>query len=542
MARIPPPDGRALLGYVNHFFKVRLPSRPVCEGHSTPYHFLHALYFRRSTDGTPTPSPLGVAHRGGMKTLTLAIDEVMETIHYGADLIHAASIEAQAKKCKEYVDGFAELPFIAEYIYDLRTKAYRTTTGGRYQIVWATIKQLNSPHAPILRIDELDLFPRDLFDQALGMLSSDPRVSSSIGYISSLKSAYGLTAEKMNDRSVQPFVWCYIENTERCPDSRSGTVPVLAYIDVDRLDAVSETQYLNLRPEEQESYEPFRVYEGCFECPLLATCRGRLKKSDGHDRIDDLIVKYERASPTWWIFEMESRMAKPRGVVFPEFSERIHVVRRRYEPSHEDPIYVFLDPGRHRPYVGLAQHERRGDVLHCFDEFHVYGEDLDIPLERLSYRMEDLLFQYGIPKSAVIVICDVAGNQMRDVGQSTISWLRRQGGWRVRSYRMYVMEGIEAISARLKRVNGQPRLKFYVYDNGKRGAVGLVRAMKECVWAVDPYTKAQLDHYPKDNRAEHAIDALRYLCVGVERKRFSRGDDPFSFDVGRPPGANPHRF
>ncbi len=507
------------------------PDEPCCPDHCSPFDFLYALVFAKNRrTGAPERTLLGVGSRGGYKTLGFAVSEAIG-IAAGEQIAHIGAIQAQAHRCYSYVRKMARHEPFSQVVAGKTTqRGTATTTGGSLEVLWATRNQLNSPHVPTVRFDEIELADPEIAAEALGILSDAPGLEPSLAEISSLKFAAGVVAKKIasaaeQDRTV--YTWCYKEVSEPCPDERSGTTRAYAYVDRDALDALTEDELVRLPATEREMYEAVEVFDGCLTCPLLPSCRGDLKRASGTQSIDGTILKYRPASRAFWIMQMESRLTTVEGAVFSSFrpggSLRTHV-RALADLGgfslERGPVWLSLDPGRHHPAVGLWQEVVRptkkiarwiySGALVCYDEIHDYNADMDLKLPELAELMEQLLERYGLAKADVVVACDPAGNQEDDLGESTVEWLTANG-WLVETPQSLIADRVESIEARLKFINGKTGMVFVA-----ERTTAHVSSFKNYRYARDKRTGLILDKPFKDGINDHCSDATGYLVSAVE--------------------------
>lgn len=481
--------------------------------------------------GAREPNILGVGSRGGYKTLGFAVSEAIG-IAAGEQIAHIGAIQAQAHRCYTYVRRMARKEPFSRVVVGGKTpmRGTTTTTGGSLEVLWATRNQLNSPHVPTVRFDEIELADPEIAAEALGILSDAPGLEPSLAEISSLKFAAGVVAQKVasaaeDGRTV--YTWCYKEVSEPCPDERSGVEPVTVWVDRDALDALTPDEHRRMAATEREMYEPVEVFDGCLRCPLLATCRGDLKRARGTQSIDGTILKFRQASRAFWIMQMESRLTTVEGAVFSSFrpggSLRTHVRAGLGElERYAGPVWLALDPGRHHPAVGLWQEVLRPPqtlsrwiypgALVCYDEIHDYNADMDLKLPELADEMERMLARHGLTKEDVVVACDPAGNQEDDLGESTVEWLETHG-WAVETPVFLIADRVEAIEARLKFIGGKTGMLF-----AAEATAAHVSSFKNYRYARDRTTGLVLDKPYKDGINDHCADATGYLvsAVGTE--------------------------
>lgn len=536
---------RELLGF-------DLPDTPCCPDHQTPFDFLYALHFKESRrTRVRETNLLGVAARGSYKTLVCGVSEALGACdERGENIAHIGAIQAQSQRCYEYVQTFLQKPLLASLVVGQPTmKETRTASGGKVEVLWATANQLNSPHVPTVRFDEIELAKPHVAQEALGILSDAPGVTPSIAHISSLKFPHG-TVQKMIDSAAKDgravYTWCYKEVCEPCPDDRSGTTPATAYIDRQTLDALSADDWRAMPEGERDAYEPHEVFDGCLSCPLLASCRAGLKRATGNQSIDSFILKFRAASPSFWILQFESRQAQVEGAVLSGFRPtgtlRTHV-RSLDELGPLDlargPVWIALDPGRHHPAVGLWQHVERptgrlAELVHpgaivLYDEVHDYGADSNLQLPALAERIANMLGRNGItvkrrktcevchsahilpPSFELPIACDPASSQQGDLGLSTLKWWKHHG-WDVEIPRMRITDRLELLEARLKFVAGRTSLLMVrERSSAHRKSFAAYR------FARDRHTGLFTEKPLKDGINDHCCDAAGYLVARIDR-------------------------
>jgi len=296
------------------YYHFRMPWKACCPAHDTPFDMLWALW-----TGIPS-SFIAIGARDSFKTLTLAVSETLDIVHNACGVAHIGAIESQALKCYSYVkrnlrthpDLLDKPPLMS------RTEL---NNGGHLEILPCTINRVNSPHEPKVRFDEVELADPIAYNEAKFIASSDEKGNAaSMVYTTTRKFAYGLAQQEV-EKSIMTgkkvMMWCYKDVTARCPDERSGKDSVSVWID-------QNTLTWSKRKDKNEMRE-YMVRNKCLDCKILPTCRGDLKNANGIKSIDDIILKFENASPDYWLAQMECLRPSRKGLMIHSFDKDIHM-------------------------------------------------------------------------------------------------------------------------------------------------------------------------------------------------------------------------
>ena len=242
---------------------------------------------------------LVVAGRGSGKTLGMAIAELLIMLHDRRDVVHVGAILSQAKRCYDYQIKFMlnrqmqevlnaningtgailEKANMEKSIFNLGEDGERTTL----EILPCTLKAVNGPHVPLVVIDEIDTVSGEgfkAFKDISGMLDSRGNQKALRVGISTRKTRYGLMNEQIENadaagRTVKR--WTALEFTERCPDSRSGTDPLIAWVNQDDVSVLTEKEFVKKHKVKQAEY--FKT-----ELPGSGCRAGRSRRRGGCDR------------------------------------------------------------------------------------------------------------------------------------------------------------------------------------------------------------------------------------------------------------------
>lgn len=293
---------------------------------------------------------LYVAGRGSGKTLGMAIAELMVLLHDRRDVVHVGAILSQADRCYNYQKNFLYNRQLKDIVMppnvpeDLRilekanmSKSVFNLGGDKVtlEVLPCTLKACNGPHVPLVVVDEIDTVSGEgvlAFKEISGMLDSKGGKKALRVGISTRKSRYGLMnaqieGAKEGNRTVRK--WTAFEFTERCPDSRSGTKPVNAYIIQDKMEVISEVEYQKKDINKKKEYIQYELLEGCMTCPLAAICLTDAKKQNSTSpmlkTIEELAQKVRAEGADWALAQLMNLKPSVEGIIYREFEDRLHV-------------------------------------------------------------------------------------------------------------------------------------------------------------------------------------------------------------------------
>jgi hypothetical protein len=235
-------------------------------------------------------------------------------------------------------------------------------------------------------------------------------------------------------------------------------------------------------------------------CPLWTECRGRAKHpewQDGHIAIADAINMKHRVNEEVW--ESEMLCARPRRseLVVPQFEHAVHVVESEPPDPASAPL-CGMDFGFRAPTVVLWGQVDAAGALWVIDERVRAGVILDEHAGAISES------RWGRP---CWVGVDPAGAAVNDqTGRSPIQVLQA-AGLEVRRRQHGVQNGLNLLRARLKPADGSgPRI--FIHARCRT----LIHSLER--YRYDPARPESLE--PVKDGSDHAVDALRYLLVGLD--------------------------
>lgn len=334
----PPKTRDELNWYLRKYYGIYLASQVIEEGNSSPLDFVWDAY---STALGITKDPhyniLGLATRGGQKTLSMAVLEALLIQHDSRNLIHMAAIQAQANVGYDHFKKIWNRPLMAGVVFDPTMKETKSIKRqNTIQISVATMESVNAKHGSLLQ-DELDLIPKKIFDEAQGMISAEMGKMPLNICISSRKFAIGNVQRIINDTKNNPDLWKVhkwgiLEFTAKChPDRHGGGFGEEIWVDDENLMAISPKEY-SLLPNDsvqKSKYEKNTGYKNCLSCGIFSFCKGRLPNQvDDNPHLQPIEATkadFKKNDPVFFLSQRLNRKPSRRGLVYPMYDELIHL-------------------------------------------------------------------------------------------------------------------------------------------------------------------------------------------------------------------------
>jgi hypothetical protein len=384
---MPTPEQVEKISRVAAYFGLKVPTRPVCRGHTAPGYFLARWVYDRP--------PLSLVHgpRGGGKSLLRGFADYLLAVEHkglgvrilGGSLAQATQIyDALAlfeKRAKERNAGLCLIPA-------LNKQSATFFNGSKVEILAASSKQVHGPHVPQLDLDEIDEMDPEIREAATPMAMAMNGIPASISMTSTYHRVGGPMSQLIDKIPTSTF--CAFDVLERCPEDRSG--PGL---------------------------------ENCPACPLVRWChedrhldplnRPKAKRSDGHYSIDGLILQSQSLSLRSFESDLLSRKPRAAGMWFTAFDEPTHVTEKA-EYDRNRPFSVSIDPGVHTGAVWF-QVQRSWDGTHAkvnvFGDYFAEGLAYEQNARAIMQRTQELT---GLGICYATVSMDPAGDQRSAAG------------------------------------------------------------------------------------------------------------------------------
>jgi hypothetical protein len=480
LAKRAPATPTALGRLVRRFFKLNVPDRAVCPGHSAPLDYLIASFFSQD-------DLLVWACRGGGKTYLAAVATLLDAIfHAPLEVLVLGGSFDQSDRLADYIRDI--LVERSELVAGRMTRQrVRLKTGSEIRMLPQSQQAVRGQHVQKIRCDEVDLFDDDVWRAVQFSTRSKDATRGSIEVLSTLHRPGGLMQQLVNSaRVLTPGLprtrpgrragynlikWCLWEVIERCDESRR-----------------------------------------CDECLLQDDCRGSARQGTGFFHIDDAIAIKARSSRAAWEAEMLCLGTHRENLVFREFATCRHV--RQVEYCGDWPLYRAIDFGYRSPLVCLWIQVTPAGCVHVVDEY----VQTFLPVATHAREMLRRDPRCGSrPARVEMTYVDPAGRQRESTsGRACTEILAAAGipcAWRASS----VGDGLELIRAALAPAAGEPTL----FVNSR--CVRLIEAL--CNYHYPPPGAAGDPDAPVKDGPDHLIDALRYFFVNRARprRRMQRG-------------------
>jgi hypothetical protein len=196
---------------------------------------------------------------------------------------------------------------------------------------------------------------------------------------------------------------------------------------------------------------------------------------------------------------------QPDGSVFADFDPAIHVIDRRaldrMVATANRPVghYVGIDFGYSAP-MAMLRGMLIGDLLVVVDEFYETGKQAHEEARPFCLR--------AAPATVLRAYCDPSGKSQIDALRSAPSSVPAEKA------NNHVAWGISLVRARLQPgIDGKPRLLVL------STCVNLIREFTTYGWGPG---RSRGEPIPAKGQSDHAMDALRYLCAGLNSGRIEQ--------------------
>lgn len=309
---------------------------------SSPLDSIWQIYnnFKNNRGGDESPSGyVLMSCREGMKTVSVALLEVMLLLHFELEIAHAAATETQSSVGLSYIDSFLSKvePLMTNRGWlnasqNKRTMSFKTPSKKNpyIKILICTPKGMNSLHCQALFLDELDLADPAALKEARNIIGYSKGVYGLSIFLSTRKYAFGNMSDvisRIDDLNYKLLSWNIIDVTEACPTTRHK--PELPketrYLAKNLpLKQLSENEFNFLTAAEQNKFDKIEnAHGGCVKCPLLPVCRMRLadkpKECTGgfHKPIISVIQKFRENDPDTAEAQLMCWKPGSTGLVYP---------------------------------------------------------------------------------------------------------------------------------------------------------------------------------------------------------------------------------
>ena len=343
-----------LKGWIKYFLNLELPDVTVSRYSDTnPLDVIWEVYDICTNNNNPgkIKELLFVAGRGSGKTLGMAIAELMILLHDKRDVVHVGAIQNQAERCYAYQKNFlynrkikplvtpADLPEDQRILEKANMSKSLFNVGHdkvTLEVLPCTLKACNGPHVPLVVVDEIDTVSGEgvkAFAEINGMLDSrNGKEALRVG-ISTRKTRYGLMNRQIENAEAEGRTvrrWTAFEFMERCTDERSGTEKIPLWVNQDKMEVLTDAEYMMKDKVKQKDYTMHEGYTGCAKCPIFSICltdaKNQTSKSPMLKNLDvDLIQKVKTGGADWALAQLMNLKPSVEGIIYREFDEKTHM-------------------------------------------------------------------------------------------------------------------------------------------------------------------------------------------------------------------------
>lgn len=278
--------------YVKEFLGYDIPRIKVCPEHCSPFEFLADVYFER------TLNALGFANRTGGKTIIVAIlNHLQATFKRDVEIASAGATLDQAAKVYRYLLGFYDNPLLKDQLVHSIQSYCKTKSGGIIENITGTVKGVNSPHPQKARLDEIELLPWEVLQEALSMAVSK---INSVGelikaqnvFTSTRKYGHGVMQRLLKEakrRRIKVYSWCIMDVVEKCQRKCHGD----------------------------------KTYG---DCPAWDKCKGLAHKGGGWYKIEDFVDKACQLDQDVWDAQWRNLRPSSEARVYARLKEDVHLI------------------------------------------------------------------------------------------------------------------------------------------------------------------------------------------------------------------------
>lgn len=473
-----PQDVAQLSAVIKEILELEIPDRAICQGHCAPMDFVADAFFERVQDC------IVIGPRNGGKTINFSALEFLESAYKdGCGTCHLGAVLSQAKRAYKYIYKWGKK--YSRELSLLRITLERTefASGSEIEIVPGTINGVNSPHPHKANIDEFELLPWDIYQEALSM----PKGSAGIGAATRLATTRKYpngnaqrTIDEADQRGRKIYTWCIFEVMTRC--------------DCKERRGCCDSKY-GQKISYDRSGQPHSWAD---------ICQGKAQQCAGYYSFADVLKRFMQLSFEKFASQWLCHRPETEDSTFSEFTRERNVIvdwqidsslgfGRGWDFGLDDPTAV-----------AFFQFDQLGNVYQ-FQEIIESGrliDDIASDVRQFSdaiapaHQWED----WG----------DIAGTQKTGVtGESYISKLSSNQIY-VNSQSLPIADGIEAVKKKLRCSNFTGKPQFYVTKNCKK----TIEALEMGKWDRQAGQNSHSREKYRHDEHSHILDAIRYFVVG----------------------------
>lgn len=534
LKRYGPQDDDELYAWIKSELGIDIPRAAVCPDHVAPFTFLSDLYFER------VEAALGVANRGGMKTLSVAILHWVNAVFKpGIESCTFGAIEAQS---------FRAYSHLRNWIYDengnykpeVKSSLMKETlfrNGSKIEVLGSTAAAVNGPHPQVAHADEIELMAEDTWSESrnmtLGKKLRDGRQSKPLDVATSTRKGPSGRVQALIDEITDAvsngylpprklYMWCAKETAQERPDCRR-VAPEMR-----------EARLLELARKGKENPITKQCYklDDICECHLINKgewdngkprllsdiCGGDFFRSRGWQPPADVYKQFRENDRETYEAQVLCERPEMKWHYLHNFSEQKHGIRSFKPDPNNGPIFQGIDWGGTNPHAvhwyQLLRNEIEADqwmygddgepvktrikegTLVCFDEIYIAEIGNEQLGQLVKKREAEYIKEFGPTWRVYERFADPQGKGAK------LDW-KAMG---LRTHWHVTREKEEQIKA-IRSMMEDDLFRILPHK-----CPMWVREAKD--WRMDPNSMDELDE-----NFNHAMSAFRYVVINVKKIR-----------------------
>ncbi len=461
---------------------------PTIESHTAPFSYLCHTFFEGTEEEaqgvsiSKSPDCIVWANRGGGKTFLGAVATLLDLVFKpGIEIrILGGSLE-QSARMHAHLRAMFDRPQLKTLVAGRITeRRIRLTNGSTVELLAQSQRSVRGTRVQKLRCDEIELFDPEVWEAAQ-LATRSKRcgmfyVRGAIECLSTMHVPYGLMNTLIEESRTglrELFKWSLLDVLETC------------------------------------DHLPQCALEQGENCALGQPCAGRGRSRQeprrGHIPLADALSMRSRVCASTWEAEMLCEKPRRDDCVLPEFDTDTHVIDTDPDPDDESLCWVGgMDFGYRSPTVVLWACLAPSGTLYIIDERVKAGVVLDEHIEAIKDAPWPTLDWIAV---------DPAGAQHSlQTGNTDIAHMQ-SAGLHTKHRKFGVLDGLALVRARLMPADGSvPSLLIH-------------RRCKRLIESLDKYhfdATRPFSNEPVKDGPDHAVDALRYLVVTLDKPYTSK--------------------
>lgn len=286
---------------------------------------------------------LGMANRSGGKTFSFAIIALLNTLaNDNCESANLGAIQAQANRCYRYMRQFMGRSKVFNGFIKGEPRIQRTDfiNGSSNEVLVATMTGVNSPHPQKLAMDEIELIPWVILQEAFSMVQSKGDVKGTTVLGSTRKFAIGPMQRLIDEgRNIKLFQWCIWEVMKPLPKD-----------DPELMERI-RVEMVDILPKDWESLH-----------------------WDGYYDWEDLLEKWATLDREVWDAQWECKKPDSQGLIYANFDDEKNIEMAFQLDKVNKQIYIFEDYGASRDHPDVLlflQVDLYDQTITIFDEIYI---------------------------------------------------------------------------------------------------------------------------------------------------------------------------